>query len=513
MSELSSRLALPLIQPAQAQKHITHNEAIDRLDVVVQLVVEAFGANSPPADPAKGAVWALGPAPVGAWAGHPLELASYRDPGWTFVTPAVGWLGFGPAGLRRFDGAEWVSSLSADDLQNLPGLGINAGSDTGNRLAVSAPATLLSHEGAGHQLKINKAGPGETASLLFQSNWSGRAEMGLAGGDDFSVKVSADGSLFNTALVMAGGSGRVEAPAGLCLADGSAASPSLGFTSDTDTGLARPGADQLGLVTGGEMRAILGNDSLQLDVQARFRSDTVPAFYDTTTDNTLFLQRDGTPGPNGYGASIGFSVIGSTPRTGAAIALKQTSGAGGHCGLAFFTHASSAIGVTLTEQMVIRHDGRIGMGVTEPTAALDVAGTVNASGLTRAGSPVYARSNILGTVSENAGVPEGAVIERGSTANGDYVRFADGTMRCLVTTLSVPDCATADGALYRSDDLIWSFPAGFVVAPVVTGAADNIDCWLSAAAPGTGAGTVRLRSAVSVAGPVMVRLVAHGRWF
>ena len=43
---------------------------------------------------------------------------------------------------------------------------------------------------------------------------------------------------------------------------------------------------------------------------------------------------------------------------------------------------------------------------------------------------LYRRSNILGTVSQLAGVPTGAIIERGSNANGEYVRFADGTQIC-----------------------------------------------------------------------------------
>ncbi len=55
-------------------------------------------------------------------------------------------------------------------------------------------ATLLNHDGAGHQLKINKAAAGDTASLLYQDAFSGRAELGLAGDDDFHFKVSPDGS-------------------------------------------------------------------------------------------------------------------------------------------------------------------------------------------------------------------------------------------------------------------------------------------------------------------------------
>jgi hypothetical protein len=48
-------------------------------------------------------------------------------------------------------------------------------------------------------------------------------------------------------------------------------------------------------------------------------------------------------------------------------------------------------------------------------------------------SALYAQSNILGTVSQSAGVPTGAIIERGSNANGEYVRYADGTQICFTS--------------------------------------------------------------------------------
>jgi hypothetical protein len=43
---------------------------------------------------------------------------------------------------------------------------------------------------------------------------------------------------------------------------------------------------------------------------------------------------------------------------------------------------------------------------------------------------LFHAANILGTVSQSSGVPTGAIIERGSNANGEYVRFADGTQIC-----------------------------------------------------------------------------------
>lgn len=53
MSQISTHLNLPYIQPAQAQKHVTHNEAIELLDMIVQLTVQDFDAIIPPAPPAQ----------------------------------------------------------------------------------------------------------------------------------------------------------------------------------------------------------------------------------------------------------------------------------------------------------------------------------------------------------------------------------------------------------------------------------------------------------------------------
>ena len=49
MPDTSPNLVLPYLMPSQAQKHVTHNEALQLLDAVVQLTVEAFGATTPPA--------------------------------------------------------------------------------------------------------------------------------------------------------------------------------------------------------------------------------------------------------------------------------------------------------------------------------------------------------------------------------------------------------------------------------------------------------------------------------
>jgi hypothetical protein len=93
--------------------------------------------------------------------------------------------------------------------ENLAGVGVNATADATNKLSVASEAVLFNHAGASHQLKLNKASSTDTASLLFQSNWSGRAEMGLAGNDDFALKVS-DGTTWVTGLTILGTTGAVQ---------------------------------------------------------------------------------------------------------------------------------------------------------------------------------------------------------------------------------------------------------------------------------------------------------------
>lgn len=210
MTDVSSLLALPYLKPAQAQKHVTHNEALRLLDVLVQLTVTGFGTTTPPALPVTGEIHAIGPGATGDWDGHDNELAARIDEAWIFMVPQQGWRAYGhdDGTLRVWDGSDWApafSEFSESDLQNVSGVGINTSSDSTNRLALEAPATLLSHDGDDHRLKINKAATGDTASLLFQSNWSGRAEIGPIGGDDFLFKVSPDGSSWTSALALTTG--------------------------------------------------------------------------------------------------------------------------------------------------------------------------------------------------------------------------------------------------------------------------------------------------------------------
>ncbi|WP_112311310.1 DUF2793 domain-containing protein [Pseudogemmobacter bohemicus] len=349
MSDSTDILGLPLILPAQAQKHVTHNEALLALDAVVQLAVLDRNRTAPPVTAVPGDRHLVAVSATGLWVGQEGRIAVMTGTGWQFHAPVPGWRAWVLAEQREavFDGLTWKTPDEGEG--GFARLGVGTSPDAVNRLAVASEAVLMTHQGAGMQLKLNKAAAAHTASLLFQTAWSGRAEMGTAGGSDFSVKVSGDGSAWFTGLQVAAATGVVDFP----------------------------------------------------------------------------------------------------------------------------------------------------------------------QGLTRAGSQVFARSNILGPVSQAAGVPAGAVIERGSNANGEYIRYADGTQICWRNTLSVASASTALGSGFTSAALTWTYPVAFVTGstPVVSGMADAVDCWLSHAAPVAASVSLRVLALVTKAGTVGVRAMAVGRWF
>ncbi|UWQ19634.1 DUF2793 domain-containing protein [Jannaschia sp. M317] len=212
MSQNTPRLSLPLIQAAQAQKHVTHNEAVQALDALVQPVAADRDRTTPPVAPAEGDTHLVAPGASDVWTGRDNQIASFAGNGWIYYQPTPGWRIHVQAEAAQlvFDGSGWTAETTAQP----DTLGINTTADTTNRLAVASDATLLTHDGAGHQVKINKAAAADTNSLLFQTNWSGRAEMGCAGDDDFAIKVSADGASWQTAITIDAASGETAFPSG-----------------------------------------------------------------------------------------------------------------------------------------------------------------------------------------------------------------------------------------------------------------------------------------------------------
>jgi hypothetical protein len=129
--------------------------------------------------------------------------------------------------------------------------------------------------------------------------------------------------------------------------------------------------------------------------------------------------------------------------------------------------------------------GRISLNVANVTVA-----SINASGLyTSTGDLLITQANsiataaiengavtsakiapsaIVGTVSQSGGVPTGAIIERGSNANGEFVKYADGTMICThgISLLGVAPGGGASTTNFASAyQATWTYPSAFVTAP------------------------------------------------
>lgn len=212
----SVNLGLPYIEAAQAQKHVTHNEALRDLDALVQLSVLDRDLTAPPGSPLDGERYITGSSSTGEWSGKDEQIAAWVDGAWSFHMQNEGWLAWveDEDVLLVWDGTAWnlVASSGGGSVNPVSLVGINATADTTNRLSVSSPAVLLNHAGNGHQVKINKNLATDTGSVLFQTGFSGRAEMGLTGDDDYHFKVSSDGAVWNEAIIITRSTGEVTFP-------------------------------------------------------------------------------------------------------------------------------------------------------------------------------------------------------------------------------------------------------------------------------------------------------------
>ena len=226
-------LGLPLMAAAQSQKHVTHNMALMLLDAITQCSVQALDVNDPPASPAAGDCYGIGSAPTGAFASAARQFALYDGYVWQFMPVHKGYLVFNLADSQFwfYDGVAWkqlseslplpstfsnfnVGSLAATTL-NATVAGIGTVADANNTLAAKLNSALFTaksttENGTGDmRLSLNKQSAANNVSQLYQTNYSGRAETGLTGDDNFHLKVSPDGTNWKEALVSYGASAAV----------------------------------------------------------------------------------------------------------------------------------------------------------------------------------------------------------------------------------------------------------------------------------------------------------------
>lgn len=219
MSDATPHLGLPLIAAAQAQKHVTHNEALGLLDALVQLACLDKDLSAPPPSPAEGDRYLVTAAsPTGAWAGLSGQVVRFQDGVWTGAVPRPGWFAYviDETDLYIFDGSAWASFRRAiTAIQITSRLGINTTPDATNRLALKSDAALLSWDdvtpGSGSmRVSVNKQAAARDAGLIFQTGYSARVLLGTLGSDDFTLKVSGDGAGFATALTASAATGGID---------------------------------------------------------------------------------------------------------------------------------------------------------------------------------------------------------------------------------------------------------------------------------------------------------------
>ncbi len=273
-----------------------------------------------------------------------------------------------------------------------------------------------------------------------------------------------------------------------------------------NTGLARPAADTLALVAGGVQRAVLSGAGLQIDVPVTGTA-AQSGSHDATAGRLGRIFATG--GMFGWGVAQGES-LGAVTANANGITVT---------GLYRTDTTTTNLPVSASSGLLEVFHGAGGDTIHQRWTATSADSATRtwqrrATGGTWTGwALVINQTTLLGTVSQTAGLPTGAVIERGSVTNGDYVRFADGTQICTRTNLSAANASTASGSVFRSADVAWTFPVAFAATPVVTGDVDDADGWLNAGAPSVTAVNLRVMSSVSKASAMTVRAQAIGRWF
>lgn len=117
MMAQTDRLGLPLLAAGQAQKELTHNEALGLIDMTVQLVVESADLDTPPDAPETGRCWIVATSAGGLWSGRAGQVGCWTANGWLFAQAKRGWSAWvvDRQHSMRFDDPDWVDEPARND--------------------------------------------------------------------------------------------------------------------------------------------------------------------------------------------------------------------------------------------------------------------------------------------------------------------------------------------------------------------------------------------------------------
>jgi hypothetical protein len=237
----------------------------------------------------------------------------------------------------------------------------------------------------------------------------------------------------------------------------------------------------------------------------------------TVNSNTSITLTDGWPGTTR--ATDSYKII---PASDAVRVLTATRAV-----LSLLTNGNvqALSGLTLAANKGLYATGAGALATHDQSAlgrAIQALSGVNGGIIRATGAGTAVMQAILGTVSQAGGVPTGAIVEKGSNANGEYVRFADGTQICWQVWDHVNEnWTTASGSLFAlATGIVWTFPSSFftVSTTSVQGSAyrnATIALGCNAGAISVFQALVKPWSATSLASGLnkTVSAIAIGRWF
>jgi hypothetical protein len=110
MTEVTSRYGLPMLASGQAQKEVTHNEALLLLDAMAHITIESRNQSVPPTSPQLGQIWLIAAAPTGQWQDRAGQLAVWSSGGWRYIVPNTGMIlwSISDGVFIYYDGSLWV---------------------------------------------------------------------------------------------------------------------------------------------------------------------------------------------------------------------------------------------------------------------------------------------------------------------------------------------------------------------------------------------------------------------
>jgi len=199
----STNLTLPFLEAAQAQKHVTVNEALLALDTLVQPNVLDRDLATPPGSPTDGDRYIVGSSATSDWAGKDFDIAVWQDGLWKFYDPRQGWFVWvqDESVLLIYDGAAWQFFT---DVAGFVSLAINttvsiSPNNALNKMAI-AEEELTSLSGASVDTTIVIP----DRAIVF--GVSVRTTTAITGASSFDCGISGEASKFGGSLGIAAGS-------------------------------------------------------------------------------------------------------------------------------------------------------------------------------------------------------------------------------------------------------------------------------------------------------------------